>query len=104
AAVPAAAVRATPALVPARAPASLLMLGPVLLFLIWEIASRAGWLSPETLTAPSQALAVGYEMLSDGSLMPHLLASAARAYTGLLLGVLTGVVLALAAGLTRTGE
>ena len=100
AAVPAAAVRATPALVPA----SLLMLGPVLLFLIWEIASHAGWLSPETLTAPSQALAVGYEMLSDGSLMPHLLASAARAYTGLLLGVLTGVVLALAAGLTRTGE
>ena len=104
AAVPAAAVRATPALVPARAPASLLMLGPVLLFLVWEIASRAGWLSPETLTAPSQALAVGYEMLSDGSLIPHLLASATRAYTGLLLGVLTGVVLALAAGLTRTGE
>lgn len=96
--------RGAPSLVPARLPSSLLMLGPVLLLALWEISSRAGWLSPNTLTAPSQALFVGYEMLVDGSLMPHLLASAARAYTGLLLGVIVGVVLALAAGLTRTGE
>lgn len=93
-----------PALVPARLPAPLLMLGPGLLLAGWELASRAGWLSPETLTAPSQAAAVGYQMLMEGSLLPHLLASAGRAYTGLLLGVLFGVVLALAAGLTRTGE
>lgn len=97
-------VRTTSGLVPAKLPASLLMLGPVLMLLIWELSSRLGWLSPETLSAPSQAITVGYEMLMDGSLLPHLLASAARAYTGLALGVATGVVLALAAGLTRTGE
>ena len=91
-------------LVPARLSTSMLMLGPALLFFAWEIASRVGLLSPETLTSPSQALVVGYEMLTDGSLMPHLLASAARAYTGLLLGVFVGVLLALASGLTRTGE
>ena len=82
-----------PALAPARLPASMML-----------VASQVGWLSPETLTAPSQAVVAGYEMVVDGSLLPHLLASAARAYTGLLLGVLAGVVLALVAGLTRTGE
>ena len=69
-----------------------------------EAASRLGWLSPETLTAPSQALVAGYGMVADGSLLPHLLASAGRAYSGLLLGVVAGVLLALASGLTRTGE
>ena len=93
-----------PVLAPARLPASMMLVGPVLLLVLWELASQVGWLSPETLTAPSQAVAAGYEMVVDGSLLPHLLASAARAYTGLLLGVLAGVVLALVAGLTRTGE
>ena len=96
--------RRTAQLVPPRLPGGLRMLGPVLLLVLWELAARVGWISPATLTAPSQALVVGYTMLNDGSLMPHLLASAARAYSGLLLGVLTGVLLALAAGLTRTGE
>ncbi|MFX5464890.1 hypothetical protein ABTD44_21180, partial [Acinetobacter baumannii] len=63
-----------------------------------------GWLSPETLTAPSQALLTGLQMLRDGSLLPHLLASAARAYSGLFIGLATGVVLALLSGLTRSGE
>jgi sulfonate transport system permease protein len=100
-------VRARPKtvrLVPGRLPPAATLLGPVLLLACWELASRVGWLSPDTLTAPSQALSTGYDMVADGSLLPHLLASAARAYSGLLLGVLAGVLLALAAGLTRTGE
>lgn len=101
---PEASVSRTRPLVPARLPSHMLLLGPGLLVLVWELASRLGWLSPETLTAPTQAMAVGYEMVMDGSLLPHLLASAARAYTGLFLGVFAGVLLALAAGLTRTGE
>lgn len=43
-------------------------------------------------------------MLRDGSLEEHLAASALRAYAGLLLGGLVGLVLALLAGLTRWGE
>lgn len=91
-------------LTPERLPAGLRLLGPVLVVLAWEAASRLGLLSPATLTAPSTALATGYQMFSDGSLLPHLLASAGRAYSGLFLGVLAGVVLALLSGLTRTGE
>ena len=94
----------TLALVPPRLSQGMLLAGPVLLLVVWEVASRLGYLSPDTLTAPSQALRSGYEMVLDGSLLPHLLASAGRAYTGLFLGILVGLLLALAAGLTRTGE
>lgn len=93
-----------PPLVPERLPQGMLLIGPALLLVLWEAASHIGWLSPETLTAPSQAVAAGYAMVADGSLLPHLLASAGRAYSGLFLGVLAGVLLALASGLTRTGE
>ena len=94
----------TLALVPPRLSQGMLLAGPVLLLVVWEVASRLGYLSPDTLTAPSQALRSGYEMVLDGSLLPHLLASAGRAYTGLFLGILVVLLLALAAGLTRTGE
>lgn len=105
-AAPAAAssIAPSPSLMPARLPPRALLLGPALLLAIWEAASRLGWLSPETLTAPSQAVLTGLQMLRDGSLLPHLLASAARAYSGLFIGLATGVVLALLSGLTRSGE
>lgn len=91
-------------LTPARLPAGFRLLGPALVVLAWEVASRLGWLSPATLTAPSTAVVTGYRMVADGSLLPHLLASAVRAYSGLFLGVLAGVALALLSGLARTGE
>ncbi|MGQ8632057.1 ABC transporter permease [Agrobacterium sp. DKPNP3] len=91
-------------LVPAKLPPGLRLLGPAIVLIVWEAASRLGLLSPSTLAAPSTAIATGYDMLLDGSLLPHLAASAARAYSGLFLGVITGVILALLSGLTRTGE
>ncbi len=91
-------------LAPAPLPSGMLLVGPLLLVLVWEGASRLGILSPATLTAPSQAILTGWQMIVDGTLLPHLLASAGRAYSGLFMGVLTGVLLALASGLTRTGE
>jgi sulfonate transport system permease protein len=90
--------------VPPRLPAGLRLLGPVLMLTIWEAASRMGYLSPSTLAAPSTAVATGYDMVLDGTLLPHLFASAARAYSGLFLGVVAGVILALLSGLTRSGE
>ncbi|MGA0539447.1 ABC transporter permease [Neotabrizicola sp. VNH66] len=91
-------------LTPGRLPQWARLAGPLLLLAVWEGASRLGYLSPYTLAPPSQAVAIGWAMLSDGTLLPHLAASAARAYSGLALGVLAGLVLALLSGLTRTGE
>ncbi len=97
-------VRKQPRLVPGKLPRGARLLGPFLLLISWEAASRLGLLSTYTLAAPSTALKTGYDMIVDGTLLPHLLASAGRAYSGLFLGVFVGVILALLSGLTRSGE
>lgn len=91
-------------LTPEKLPVGMRLLGPIILLATWETASRFGLLSPSTLAAPSTAVHTGYDMLADGILLPHLAASAIRAYSGLFLGVFAGVVLALLSGLTQTGE
>lgn len=91
-------------LTPGRLPEWARLTGPLLLLAVWEGASALGYLSPYTLAAPSQAVATGWRMLTDGTLLPHLAASAARAYSGLAVGVLAGLTLALLSGLTRSGE
>ena len=91
-------------LAPARLGPLGLYAGPVALLALWQAASAFGWLSPRLLASPATAVTTGYEMLRDGGLAGHLAASALRAYSGLLLGVLLGLCLALLAGLTRWGE
>jgi sulfonate transport system permease protein len=91
-------------LVPARLGPLGLLAGPALLLALWQAASTLGWLSPRLLASPATAVTTGYDMLRHGGLAGHLAASAFRAYSGLLLGVLLGLGLALLSGLTRWGE
>ena len=79
-----------------------LLSGPIVLLLVWELASQTGLLSPRQLAAPSTAILTGLRLLADGSLAEHFWASAQRAYIGLFSGVLIG--LALMSGLSRVGE
>ena len=90
--------------VPRRLPKGSYLFGPVIALLLWEFASATGLLSPQLLAAPSTAISTGYALWVDGTLGGHLLASAVRAYSGLLLGVGLGLILALVSGLTRAGE
>ncbi|MGO4175541.1 ABC transporter permease [Bosea sp. TAF32] len=93
-----------PQLAPSRLPHGGILFGPIALVVIWELASSLGWLSPKFLAAPSTAVLTGIELLSNGTLADHFLASAKRAYLGLGLGVAIGLTMALAAGLSRIGE
>ncbi len=96
--------RAAPVLAPRRLPAWGILFGPLVLVLVWEAASQTGLLSPRLLAAPSTAVTTGFAMLQAGTLQEHFLASAQRAWLGLGIGVVIGLVLALASGLTRLGE
>lgn len=89
---------------PRRLPKGSYLFGPFAVLVVWQFASVTGLLSPQLLAAPSSALIAGYELWTDGVLASHLLASAVRAYSGLVLGVALGLVLALISGLTRIGE
>ena len=79
-------------------------LGVVLLFAIWELAAQIGWLSPQTLAAPSKVVSIGWDMVRDGTLGPALWASLTRVLWGLGIGIPIATALALAAGLTRVGD
>ncbi|MFE0352964.1 ABC transporter permease [Streptomyces nigra] len=86
-----------------RLPAARLA-GPLLLVVLWAAASAAGALDPGAIPAPWTVVETGAHLWTDGTLPDDVLTSLRRAATGFVIGLTAGVVLALASGLTRTGE
>ncbi|MBF9067071.1 ABC transporter permease [Streptacidiphilus fuscans] len=80
------------------------LLGPLLLLAVWSVASGAGWLDPRILPAPWTVLHTGAHLWTAGTLRTDLATSLWRAVQGFAIGLVAGVVLALAAGLSRIGE
>jgi sulfonate transport system permease protein len=79
-------------------------LSPAIFLVLWELGSRSGLIPERTLAAPSAVLATLFQMVASGELPSNLRVSALRVLTGLAIGVTLGLVLALVAGLSRTGE
>lgn len=77
--------------------------GPLLLLALWAIGSEVGFIDEGTLPSPWVVVQTAVNMSSSGQLWPNLWASAARALTGLGIGLALGLVLALFAGLSRIG-
>ncbi len=80
------------------------MLGPLLLLAVWLIGSAGGFIDPRSLPAPWTVLETARQIVADGRLQENLLVSVTRVAQGFSIGVATGVVIALIAGLSRTGE
>jgi len=91
-------------LTPKRLAPGGILFGPVVLLIVWELASRAGLISPRLLAAPSAAVLTAFDLIARGALAEHFLASAKRAYVALAIGVALGMILALVSGLSRIGE
>jgi sulfonate transport system permease protein len=81
-----------------------LAIGPVLLVALWSLASATGWLDPKVLSAPWTVVATARDLIASGRLGEDLRMSGQRAILGFVLGLTAGTLLALVAGLTRTGE
>jgi sulfonate transport system permease protein len=79
-------------------------IGPVGIVLLWQAASSAGWLDPETLASPATIAGTAGRLIASGELAEHLAVSLRRAAFGLAIGVCAGTGLALASGLFRLGE
>ncbi|CAM5422946.1 ABC transporter permease [Streptomyces aurantiogriseus] len=86
-----------------RLPAARLT-GPLLLLVLWAAASAAGRLDPAAIPAPWTVVETGARLWTDGTLTTDILTSLQRAGSGFVIGLTAGIVLALASGLTRTGE
>ncbi|AJO79182.1 ABC transporter permease [Pseudomonas sp. MRSN 12121] len=88
-----------------RTPEVLLrLISPIVLLLLWELASRWGLIPQRVIAAPSQIGGTLWAMIASGELGRHLLVSLQRALMGLSIGVSIGVVAALVSGLSKRGE
>ncbi len=82
--------------------ANLLRFGGLTLFIAaWETGSRLGWLDPLFASSPSLIVEKLVSMIADGSLWPHVLASANIAALGFGLSILVGVPVGLAMGRSK---
>ena len=79
-------------------------ISPLVFLLLWEAGSRSGLIPEHTLAAPSKVVATLFQMIVSGELPDNLAVSALRVVTGLAIGGTLGVVLALIAGLSQSGE
>ncbi|MEV5144167.1 ABC transporter permease [Streptomyces sp. NPDC052727] len=86
-----------------RLPAARLI-GPLVLLAVWAAASAAGALDPGAIPAPWTVLRTAGHLWADGTLPTDVLTSLERAGYGFAIGLTTGVLLALASGLSRAGE
>jgi len=81
-----------------------LAIGPLLVLLLWSLASATGLLDPRVLSQPWVVASTLVDLLRDGRLQTNLVTSAQRVLLGLGLGVVVGGSLGMIAGLSRRGE
>ncbi|MFC7620889.1 ABC transporter permease [Microlunatus sp. GCM10028923] len=78
--------------------------GPALLLILWAVSSQLGLLNRDLFPPPDQVAWAAIELTLSGQLPTHVGWSMLRVLQGSVLGIVLGVAVALAAGLTRIGE
>ena len=77
---------------------------PVVILVLWEVASRTGALDERTLAAPSTIFQGAVDLARDGTLGSATAVSVQRVALGFAVGAAAGLALAVLAGLSRVGE
>lgn len=77
---------------------------PLLLVVVWQMASQTGWLSTRILPSPEAIVAAFWRLTVSGELWQHLAISTWRALIGFAIGGSLGLMLGFISGLSRTGE
>jgi sulfonate transport system permease protein len=80
------------------------LISPIVLLILWEIASRVGWIPEHIIAAPSAIGQSFQEMLLSGDLLQNLWVSLGRVAQGLAISITLGTAFALFAGLSKVGE
>jgi sulfonate transport system permease protein len=92
-----------------RGTAALRLISPVVVLVIWQLASKAGLLSQQKLPPPTQVWSTAVSLITSdnpayGTLQGAMLVSLGRVAIGFAIGGTIGLVLAILAGLSRFGE
>lgn len=83
---------------------SLSFVVPLILLILWEIATRLELFPIQLLVSPKQVIFSFMDLLKQGDLIVHLKISLLRVIGGFLLGILTGFILGIAMGLSKRVE
>ncbi|MBH5317808.1 ABC transporter permease [Paenibacillus sp. GSMTC-2017] len=76
---------------------SITQLTLLMLFIgLWEVAGRSKWVDPLLFSYPSKMFRLLWEMMSDGSLWPHVGATVTETIVGFALGTIIGTAIAAA--------
>ena len=71
---------------------------PVLIVLLWEYASRSGWVAPHLLPSPTTVVDEMVAMAQGGELWGHIYITLYRVFAGFLVGAVAAVILGAATG------
>lgn len=74
---------------------------PVLLLIIWETCSRAGWINQTLLPSFTKVLGTAVKLINNGKLQAHILTSIGRVAKGFVLGVILGSVIGTIMGFSK---
>ncbi|MFN5305090.1 MAG: ABC transporter permease [Pseudanabaena sp.] len=74
---------------------------PIILLFIWEIASKAGWVAPNLLPAPSTVLGTINDLGKSGDLWKHIGITVYRVAVGFVIGVGVATVLGAVTGYSK---
>lgn len=77
---------------------------PLVVVLLWQLASTLGLLPARLLAAPSQIASTALDLVGSGTLPTAIAVSLERVLLGFAAGAIAGVGFALVAGLSRAGE
>jgi sulfonate transport system permease protein len=77
---------------------------PLGILVVWQAASRLGFIAANVLPAPSDVLAAGWRLTLNGQLAENIAVSFKRAISGFLLGGSLAFALGLFNGLSKTSE
>jgi len=80
------------------------LLSPLVVLLLWQLASTAGLLPARILASPADIAIAGWQLSLSGELPRGLMVSCLRVLAGFGIALVLGVSLALLAGLSRLGE
>ncbi|WP_436759668.1 ABC transporter permease [Streptosporangium sp. V21-05] len=80
------------------------LVSPLVIVVVWQIASATGLLPERLLASPLKILTTAAGLVQEGVLPEAIAVSLQRAAIGFTLGAVAGIGLALIAGLSRVGE
>ena len=75
---------------------------PVVLVILWQIASKNDWINPIFYPAPSDVLRRTWDQVTDGRLITDARLTTGRLLWGFALGAIPGLLFGVAAGVSRT--